>query len=134
MEDIELVQQALDARKHAYAPYSKYFVGAALIAKNSAGQEKIFKGCNIENSSYPCGICAERVAASKAISEGFVHFEKIAIAGSSKSICTPCGVCRQFLFEFNENLPVLCSSCDGSYEIHILKDLLTLGFGPSSMK
>ena len=134
MKDLELVDLALQARKNAYAPYSKYNVGAALIAENDDGEEKVFLGCNVENASYPCGICGERTAASKAVSEGFKRFKKIAIAGSSEEICTPCGICRQFLYEFNKNLTVLCAGSKGNYEEKKLNDLLMCGFGPESMQ
>ena len=111
MTDKELVNLALDARKNSYSPYSKYSVGAAVLC----GDESIFTGCNIENASYPCGICAERTAMSKAISEGKKSFSKIAIAGSSDQICTPCGLCRQFMYEFAPDLTVLCSDDKGNF-------------------
>lgn len=133
MTDEELVKAALEARKNAYAPYSNYHVGAALLAANEEGEERLFTGCNVENASYPCGICGERTAGAKAVSEGFRKFKKIAIAGSSEEICTPCGLCRQFLFEFNRNLEVLCAGSKGNYEKKILSDLLIAGFGPESM-
>lgn len=129
MTDKELVEMALDARKNAYTPYSKYQVGAALLCDDGT----VFTGCNIESASYPCGICGERTAMSKAISEGHIKFTKIAIAGSSEKICTPCGMCRQFMYEFNPNLEVLCSDNAGKFEKHTLADLLSCGFGATSM-
>lgn len=133
MTNEELVQMALDARKNSYAPYSNYHVGAALVAENDKGETRIFTGCNVENASYPCGICGERTAGAKAVSEGFRRFKKIAIAGTSEPICTPCGMCRQFLYEFNRNLPILCAGSKGNYKELILNDLLPEGFGPESM-
>lgn len=132
--DSELVKMALDSRKGSYAPYSKYNVGACVLAANEKGEEKIFCGANVENASYPCGVCAERVAVPKAVFEGFRNIKTIAVVGSSDELCTPCGMCRQFLYEFNPNLRVLCASNKGNFEEHILKDLLPLGFGASSME
>lgn len=128
--DTQLIQMAIDAQKNSYSPYSNYKVGAAVLCKDG----KVFTGANIENASYPCGICAERVAMAKAISEGNMNFVKIAIAGSSKELCTPCGLCRQFMFEFSPALKVLCSNNKGQYKEHELSSLLPLGFGPSSMQ
>ncbi|MCR4790585.1 MAG: cytidine deaminase [Treponemataceae bacterium] len=125
----KLVQMALDARKNSYSPYSKYRVGAALLCEDGS----LYTGCNIENSSYPCGICAERTAMSKAVSEGHTKFKAIAIVGSSEEICTPCGLCRQFMYEFAPDLLVLCCSSRGNYQEYLLKELLLAGFGPQSM-
>lgn len=89
-------------RKYAYAPYSKFTVGAALLTKDG----KVFKGCNIENSSYGLSMCAERCAVFKAVSEGYKEFGAIAIAGGaigeSSIYCPPCGACRQVLAEFGD--------------------------------
>lgn len=131
--DNELVAMALEARKHSYSPYSKYQVGAAVLAENDEGESEVFCGANIENASYPCGVCAERVAVPKAVFEGFKNIKTIAVAGTSEVICTPCGMCRQFLFEFNPNLRVLCAGSKGNYVEYALKDLLVGGFGASSM-
>ncbi len=128
--DKELVQMALDAQKNSYSPYSKYKVGAALLCEDGS----VFTGCNIEVASYPCGICAERTAASKAISEGHIKFKKIAITGSSEITCTPCGMCRQFLYEFAPSLTLLCSDNAGNYKEYKLNELLAQGFGPNSLK
>lgn len=133
VSDLELVQLALESRDSSYSPYSKYKVGAAVIAENESGESKVFCGANIENASYPCGVCAERVAVPKAVFEGFKNIKTLAVAGSSRAICTPCGMCRQFLFEFNPDLRVLCAGSDGSYTEYALKDLLVGGFGASSM-
>jgi len=128
--DLQLVQKALEARNNSYSPYSKYQVGAALLCADGT----IYTGCNIENASYPCGICAERTAMSKAVSEGHKKFTRMAVAGSSKEICTPCGICRQFMYEFAPDLRILCSSDSGEYKELILKDLLPEGFGAASME
>ena len=99
MTDFELLNLAKAAALNAYSPYSKFKVGCALLAKDG----RVFCGCNIENSSYPATICAERVAMSKAISEGVTEFRKIAIVGGEDDFstpCMPCGICRQFISEF----------------------------------
>ena len=124
-----LISKALDARANSYSPYSSYRVGAALLTCDG----NIFTGCNIENSSYPCGICAERTALAKAVSEGFREFTAIAIVGSTDEICSPCGMCRQALYEFAPDLTVLCCSQSGNYTEYTLQALLPAGFGPSSM-
>ena len=99
----ELVKSALDARNHAYAPYSRYKVGAALLASDG----RIYQGCNVENASYGATNCAERTAFFKAVSEGIRRFGAIAIAGGPEGepiteYAYPCGICRQFLAEFFE--------------------------------
>lgn len=130
MKEEELVRLALEARENAYAPYSGFRVGAALLC----GTDRVFTGCNIENASYPCGLCAERTAAAKAVSAGRRDFTMLAVAGSSASLCTPCGMCRQFLYEFAPELCVLCADAAGRYEKHLLSELLACGFGGSSME
>ena len=100
---VELLEEAKKARKNAYAPYSDFAVGAALLCANG----RIYKGCNIENCAYSPSVCAERVALFKAVSEGESSFTAIAIVGGSQesdslTSCYPCGVCRQVLAEFCE--------------------------------
>lgn len=130
MTDNELVQMALDARKNSYSPYSNYKVGAAILCEDGT----VYTGCNVENASYPCGICGERTAVAKAVSEGHKKFTAIAMAGSSEELCTPCGMCRQVLYEFAPQLKVLCAGSKGNFEEKNLKDLLVSGFGPESME
>ena len=98
----ELQQQAVEARKVSYSPYSKFPVGAALLAKNG----QVFVGCNVENASYGLCICAERAAICKAVSEGVTEFEAIAVAATP--LATPCGACRQFIVEFGNEITVIC--------------------------
>ena len=98
----ELQQQAVEARKVSYSPYSKFPVGAALLAKNG----QVFVGCNVENASYGLCICAERAAICKAVSEGLTEFEAIAVAATP--LATPCGACRQFIIEFGSEITVIC--------------------------
>lgn len=126
----KLIEAASEAREKAYAPYSGYRVGAAVLCAGG----KVFTGCNVENASYPCGVCAERTAAAKAVSEGERSIEAVAVIGSSEEICTPCGMCRQFLYEFGEEMTIICCSDDGRHETHKIKELLPFGFGSNSMK
>ena len=100
MTDVELLQYAVEAREMAYAPYSNFRVGAALVGKSG----KLYKGCNVENAAYSLTNCAERTALFKAVSEGEREFTAIAIVGGMgetiNDFCAPCGVCRQALAEF----------------------------------
>ena len=102
-----LIQAALDARKQAYAPFSKFYVGAAL--ETATGE--IFAGCNVENSSYGMTICAERVAVGAAIVAGYRDFARVVVAAESKA--SPCGACRQVLAEFG-NVEVIMVDPDGA--------------------
>ena len=133
----ELVKQALAARKFAYVPYSKFRVGAAVLAKNGA----IYTGCNIENAAYTPTNCAERTAVFKAVSEGITEFDAIAVCGGPgeaepEDFCTPCGVCRQVMMEFcdPEEFQIILATGKEQYEIFTLKELLPLGFGPNNLK
>ena len=129
MTEKELIQTAVKMLDMAYVPYSHFPVGAALECDDGT----VYTGCNIENASYPCGICAERTAAAKAISEGKRDFVALAVAGSGETLCTPCGLCRQFLYEFAPKLRVLCANDAGTYEEHSLTELLKAGFGGQSL-
>ncbi|MBQ9384951.1 MAG: cytidine deaminase [Ruminiclostridium sp.] len=128
-EKSDLIKRAIEARAFAYAPYSGFSVGAAVLCADGS----VFTGCNVENASYPCGICAERTAAAKAVGEGRRDIIAAAIVGSSAEKCTPCGVCRQFLFEFAPDMIVLCGDKDGNYAEYKLSGLLPEGFGPGSL-
>ena len=127
---LELMQAALAARENAYAPYSDYHVGAAVLCDDGS----VYTGCNVENASYPCGVCAERVAIPKAVSDGKRRFVMLAVAGSSAEKCTPCGMCRQFLYEFALDMTVLCGNADGEFDEHTVAELLPCGFGAASMQ
>lgn len=107
-EYLQLVQRAVEARRNAYAPYSGFAVGAALLCADGS----VFVGCNVENGSYPAGICAERAALCAAVSAGKRCFTAIAVAAGD-SPTTPCGICRQALSEFG-GLDVICANHDGS--------------------
>ncbi len=129
MEDKELIKLAIEAREKSYSPYSNYKVGAALLTKEG----KVFTGCNIESASFTPTVCAERVALSKAVSEGYKKFEAIAVVGSETKTSFPCGVCRQFLVEFGRDLKVICAKTTDSYKIYTLEELLPNSFGPDDL-
>jgi len=131
-EDIkELCLESLKAREAAYAPYSKFYVGAAIRTK-----EGIITGCNVENASYGLAICAERTAAVKAVSQGIKDFSSIAIgADLEHEFCGPCGACRQFLCEFNPEIPIyLVRSKDHIVQLTSLATLLPESFTPKRQK
>ncbi len=130
MTDASLIELAIEVRDKAYTPYSKFKVGAVVLTKEG----KLFTGCNIESVSYSPTICAERVAISKAISEGYGNIETIAIVGSLSKISYPCGVCRQFIREFGENIRVIVGISPSQYKVHTLKELLPYSFGPEAIK
>lgn len=125
MTDLELIAAAQAMLERAYAPYSGYRVGAALLGTNG----KVYTGCNIESAAYSATICAERAALCRAVSNGCRSFEKLAVISSGDEMCTPCGVCRQMLYEFSEDLIVLCCNGAGEYQTIPLQHLLPYGFG-----
>ena len=122
-----LVNKAIEAREKAYAPYSKFKVGAAILTKDGA----VFPGCNIENASYGATICAERVAVANMVSSGHTDPVAIAICYNETEFALPCGICRQVLSEFadqNEDLIVLMAKTDGTYQETTLSTLLPGAF------
>jgi cytidine deaminase len=125
----ELIRIALEARLRAYAPYSKYQVGAALLTKSG----RIYSGCNIENASYGATICAERVAVVKAVSEGETAFEALVVAGDGKEPVAPCGICRQFLSEFGLDLVLILINLEGKRFETSLNQYLPGAFGPANL-
>ena len=133
MKAKDLIRLAEAARERAYAPYSDFLVGAALLGKSG----KVYLGCNVENAGYSATNCAERTAFFKAISDGEREFQAIAIVGGKRGekpgYCPPCGICRQVMAEFCDGeFPVVLGSAD-KYEIHKLSDLLPLAFNPDSL-
>jgi len=108
--DEDLLSAAKAAMQNAYAPYSKFKVGAAL--RTASG--RIFTGCNVENASYGAAVCAERVAVCKAVSEGEREFEAIAVVSSAGLPTPPCGICRQTLYEFSEDMRVIVEDGSGA--------------------
>lgn len=135
----EVVQALLDkakaARMRAYAPYSKFRVGAALLSNSG----RIFTGCNVENASYGLTNCAERTAFFKAIadvsSEEERRFQALLVIGETEGPISPCGACRQVIFEFcKEDMPVYLYNMEGDYQITTVGQLLPGGFGPRDLK
>ncbi len=130
-----LVKAAIDAGKSAYAPYSHYQVGAALLAKDG----RIYKGCNVENASYGASNCAERTAFFKAVSEGVHEFNAIAIAGGLQGkeitgFAYPCGICRQVMQEFcKPDFQIIVAKSETEYQVMTLAELLPHGFGGESI-
>ncbi|MBR1781318.1 MAG: cytidine deaminase [Oscillospiraceae bacterium] len=125
-----LIAQALQMREMAYAPYSRFRVGAALEAEDGT----VYTGCNVENAAYGCCICAERTALVKAVSEGRRRFVRLAVAGDSADFCWPCGSCRQMLREFSPDLVVDVVNRAGEFSTVSLSDLLPHSFGPDTLE
>lgn len=124
----ELVARAVDARRHAYAPYSNYPVGAALLTSTG----KVYTGVNVENAAYPTGMCAERTAVFKAVSEGERTFAAIAVV--TENAGTPCGSCRQALSEFGLDTVVLIADAGGRIVSETtVGALLPQAFGPGDL-
>lgn len=118
-----LIAQAIQATQNAYVPYSNYPVGAALLSVDGV----VYTGCNIENASYPVSLCAERTALAKAVSEGVRKFSTIVIA--TRGGGSPCGMCRQALYEFSPTMRVILVDFDGNIHHDTALDaLLPLGF------
>lgn len=120
----ELYAKALEARENAYAPFSGFKVGAALLTEDG----KIYTGVNIENSSYGATICAERTAFVKAISEGYRDFKALAVTAGSEQEALPCGICRQFMYEFSPELEVITGTDIEHLNVRTLEELLPGGF------
>ena len=130
----ELMTLAKQGRGRAYAPYSGYKVGAALLTTDGS----VYTGCNIENAAFTPTVCAERVALFKAVSEGKREFVMLAVAGGKEGVVSgafpPCGVCRQALTEFcAPTMPVLVAEGADSYRRYTLSDLLPEAFGPAHL-
>ncbi len=139
MDIKELISAALAARQNAYAPYSDYLVGAAILCDDGS----IVTGCNVENASYGATVCAERCAAFSAAAQGKKSFSAIAIAGGKSSekdelsdYAYPCGVCRQVLREFSDpaKLKVIVARSISDYREYTLEELLPNSFGPDHVK
>lgn len=123
-ENIFLIEKAKEAKKNSYSPYSNFRVGAALLAENN----KIYTGCNIENSSYGATICAERTAFSKSVSAGEKKFKKIAIVSDLNDLTFPCGICLQVISEFMPNGKIILQDKNGDIKIYTVSELLPCAF------
>lgn len=138
MIEQELIKKAREAQLRAYAPYSHFCVGAALLAKSG----KIYQGCNIESAAYSPTNCAERTAFFHAVYQGEREFSAIAIVGgylgekTEKKICSPCGVCRQVMMEFcnPDHFQIIMAIDEENYQVKTLGELLPMGFGGENLK
>lgn len=132
----ELIKKAIEQRTYAYAPYSGFKVGAALLCSDG----RIFTGCNIENAAYGPSNCAERTAIFKAVSEGVWDFKAIAIVGGKDGMtgdyCYPCGVCRQVMLEFciPEEFQIIAAKSAEDYQVRTLAELLPEAFSPKMLE
>lgn len=127
--EAELIKAAITASEMAYIPYSNYRVGAALLTLGG----DVFSGCNVESASHTPTICAERTALVKAISEGKRAFSAVAVV--TRDGGSPCGVCRQLLYEFSPSMMVIMADLDGRvHQRATLADLLPFGFGPANLQ
>jgi cytidine deaminase len=124
-----LANAARQARENAHAPYSNFRVGAALRASSG----RVFGGCNIENASYGLTLCAERVALFKALSEGERNFDAIAVVTDANTLTPPCGACRQLIWEFCGDVPVVLANLRGQTETHQMRDLFPKPFDSSNL-
>ena len=137
MEYRELMEIAFKAQKKAYAPYSHFMVGAALLTKSG----KVYEGCNVEEASLNGGTCAERNAIFRAVLEGEREFAAVAVAGKSEAdqeypVCTPCGVCRQALREFcdPDTFEIIVGTSPEDFQVDTLGELLPHSFGPERIR
>ena len=136
MTDQELVELAFTMLERSYVPYSHFPVGAALECADGT----VFTGCNVENAAFTPTSCAERTALFKAVAEGVTEFTDIAVVGSrrgevNEQITSPCGVCRQFLYEFGgDELEVILAKSEEDYLEMTLGQLLPIGFGPANLE
>ena len=128
MTDRELIARAAAARERAYAPYSGFSVGAALLTENG----NVYEGVNVENASYPVGICAERTAIAAAITAGEREFEALAVIADSPGPCAPCGMCRQMLMEFPIKRIILANT-EGAVRVLTPAELLPYTFGAAAL-
>jgi len=124
-----LIAAATQARENAHAAYSNFRVGAALRATSG----RIFGGCNVENATYGLTVCAERVAIFKAISDGERGFDAIAVVADTDSLTAPCGACRQLIWEFCGDVPVILANLKGKVETIAMRDLFPKPFDASSL-
>jgi len=125
MDYKHLAESAIKAKKNALPPYSKFYVGAAVLTNGN----KVYTGCNIESSSYSLTICAERNAIFKAISEGEREFKAIAVAGDTEDFISPCGACRQVISDLCGDIDIIMVNSSGNYIVKKTSELLPFAFG-----
>lgn len=135
MEREGLIQAAIDTLPKAYAPYSEFYVAAALLCQDGT----IYTGFNIENAAYSATVCAERSAIFQAVHDGKRNFTAIVICGGKEGkitdYCAPCGICRQVMREFcnTKSFQVILAKSVEDYQVHTLEELLPMSFGPSNL-
>lgn len=129
MEYNTLIQKAVEAKQNAHPPYSNFHVGAALLTEDN----KIYTGCNIENSTFGLTLCAERTAIFKAMSEGERKFKAIAITSDSPDYITPCGACRQIIFDHCGEIDIICTNGKNEIKIFRTSELLPFAFGDKDL-
>lgn len=129
LESRALRERAMAAMERAYAPYSSFHVGAALLGTDGS----IVEACNVENAAFPAGICAERAALASAVARGVRSFRTIVIATSADEPAPPCGMCRQALIEFSPELEIVSVTRTGKEARWTLSDLLPHAFTPHSL-
>jgi cytidine deaminase len=126
----ELYEAAREAREQAYAPYSGFAVGAAVLSESG----EIFVGCNVENASIGATVCAERTAIGSAVAGGERRFEALCVVTDLDAPAAPCGICRQFIAEFCDDLQILLANLDGERELVTLDEILPHRFGPTDLE
>ncbi len=126
----KLIKKAIEAKQNAYAPYSKFSVGAALLTKKG----NVYTGCNIECASYGGTNCAERTAIFKAISEGERDIEAIAVISDLDEYIYPCGICRQVIKEFGDEIKIIAAKSEYDFKVHTIDDLLPNSFSSKNFK
>lgn len=131
--EARLLAAAREVMHRAYAPYSNFRVGAALLCEDGSPEGRVVTGCNIENAAYPACLCAERAAVGAAVSQGLTRFRAVAIATEADAPSSPCGMCRQVLVEFAPALPVVSAGADGVPARWTLDALLPAPFLPDSL-
>jgi cytidine deaminase len=128
--DRELIDAATAVRENAYAPFSDFRVGAALETDDG----EVISGCNVESASYGLTVCAERVAIWKAISQGKRKIKQIAVVADTEELTPPCGVCRQIIWEFGGDIPVILANLKGKIEVVQMSELLPRAFDTKFLK
>jgi cytidine deaminase len=128
--EVRLIEAAKDVRERAYAPFSNFKVGAAVETDDG----EIYTGCNVESASFGLTVCAERVAIWKAVSEGKMQFNHVAVVVDTDELTPPCGVCRQIIWEFCGDVPVTLANLHGKSETVQMRDLLPRAFDSKFLK
>ncbi len=128
-ETERLIEAARKARGNARAPYSRFPVGAALQTADG----RIFSGCNVESSSFGLSVCAERVALFKALSEGYDRFVRLAVVTGADPPCSPCGACRQLLWDYARGIEIILVGKSGNPEITAIEELFARPFGEEDL-